>query len=106
MAISKNRGPKMNPPPRPRSPPTIPAQMPIIQQRISWCTFQLCTASPLEASTLFPLYSITASYPDAPNATGICKKLHIQYAREHFVVYVWAISSARIASQTKKRTPT
>ena len=37
---TKKRGPKINPPPRPSKPPTMPAAMPQEQYRINWCTLQ------------------------------------------------------------------
>lgn len=80
---SRNNGPKMNPPPRPRSPPTKPAKIPQRQQRINWFTVQLIPGSPFDSITIQPLYKHKAWYPEAPMVTGIYRWREWLWAAEN-----------------------
>jgi hypothetical protein len=62
----------MKPPPRPSSPPTIPAIIPHEQYSRIWCNFQFVISFPLDAITLVPLHKHMASKSVTEAAIGTC----------------------------------
>lgn len=78
--ISSKRGPRINPPPEPRRPPTVPPNRPHNAQNARFGAFHSIAASHTDSE--FPefflsrlsLKSLQHSYPNTPNAKGICNK--------------------------------
>lgn len=66
----------MNPPPEPSRPPTVPPKIPHREQSARFIRVHSIEASqtdsvlPFILLILLSLYSLTASYPNTPNAIG------------------------------------
>ena len=86
--ISRSNGPRINPPPDPRRPPTVPPSNPQSAQNESVMGVNSIEAS--QTDCVFPViflflpssYNFTASYPKTPKATGNYRTAINQYKNE------------------------